>query len=68
MVIRIFTRDGEDQTKERILTMKTLLAILAAGAVLLPGIAEAGKYSSKRTECSSYTYITGTTKTTCRTR
>jgi hypothetical protein len=30
-------------------------------------VAEAGKFSSKRTTCSSYTYITGTTKTTCRT-
>jgi hypothetical protein len=35
-----------------------------------PGIVRAhgaGKFSSKRTTCSSYTYITGTTKTTCRT-
>lgn len=42
------------------------IAGLIALAVLLPSIAEAGKFTSKRTTCSSYTYITGTTKTTCR--
>jgi hypothetical protein len=47
--------------------MKTILAILAALAILAPSAVQAGKYSSKRTTCSSYTYITGTTKTTCRT-
>jgi hypothetical protein len=48
--------------------MKALIAALVAIAVLVPSVAEAGKYSSKRTECSSYRYITGTVKTTCRTR
>ena len=45
------------------------IAVLIALAVLLPSVAEAGKYSSKSrvTTCSSYTTIVGTTKTTCRT-
>jgi hypothetical protein len=47
--------------------MRTIIAILLGIAILLPSVAEAGKFSSKRTTCSSYTYITGTTKTTCRT-
>jgi hypothetical protein len=51
--------------------MKTLIAALVAFAVLAPSFAHAGKYTNggngKRTTCSSYTYITGTTKTTCRT-
>ena len=51
-------------------TMKTLIAILVALAVLAPSVAEAGKYSSKSkvTTCSSYTTIVGTTRTTCRSR
>jgi hypothetical protein len=47
--------------------VKTLIAILVSFAVLAPSLAEAG--SSKKTKvttCSSYTYITGTTKTSCR--
>ena len=48
------------------------IAVLIALAVLLPSLAEAGKYSSSSksrvTNCSSYTTIVGTTKTTCRTR
>ena len=48
--------------------MNALIAALVAIAVLLPSVAWAGKYSSKRTTCTSTTYITGTTKTTCRTR
>jgi hypothetical protein len=49
--------------------MKPLIAVLTAIAVLLPSVAWAGKYSKhSTTSCSSYTYITGTTKTTCRTR
>ena len=48
---------------------RILIAIITAIAVLLPTVAEAGKYSKRSTTtCSSYTYITGTTKTTCRTR
>ena len=49
--------------------MKPLIAILTTLAILVPTVAEAGKYSKRSTTtCSSYTYITGTTKTTCRTR
>ncbi len=47
--------------------MRILLAVLVSLVILAPAAAQAGKYSSKRTTCSSYTYITGTTKTTCRT-
>lgn len=51
--------------------MKTFLAVLVSLIVLAPSFAHAGKYTNggkgKRTTCSSYTYITGTTKTTCRT-
>ena len=47
--------------------MRTAIAILVALAVLMPSVANAGKFTKKRTSCSSYTYITGTTKTTCRT-
>jgi hypothetical protein len=52
--------------------MKTSLAILVSLIVLAPSFAHAGKYTNggkgKRTACSSYTYITGTTKTMCRQR
>jgi hypothetical protein len=50
--------------------MKTILAALGFIVAVAPSAAWAGKYSSKSkvTACSSYTYITGTTKTTCRTR
>ena len=48
---------------------RTLIAILAALAILAPTVAEAGKYSKRSTTiCSSYKFITGTVKTTCRTR
>ena len=47
--------------------MRTAIAFLVSLAVLIPSVAQAGKYTKKRTSCSSYTYITGTTKTTCRT-
>ena len=47
--------------------MKSLVAILGEFAVLAPTVAEAGKFSKKRITCTSYTNITGTTKTTCRT-
>jgi hypothetical protein len=49
------------------MNMRSLIAVLTIIAVLVPSVAEAGKFSKKRTTCSSYTYITGTTKTTCRT-
>jgi hypothetical protein len=52
------------------MSMKLLLSALIVFAVLAPSLAHAGKYSNggvKRTTCSSYTYITGTTVTRCRT-
>lgn len=42
-----------------------IVAIVFALALLLPSVAEAAK-RKKPMKCTSYTFITGTTKTTCR--